>query len=234
MTYLNDPNTHRLATDCCLCGRALRDATSVEIGIGPICRDRAGYGDGPSEHRAVVNQIIHRAGVAAEDGKVTDVLTAASEIDALGFAKVALTIRHRFIPLKVWHDYAAPVTRYDAQAREEVPVMSPDGTPQTRHAICVKTPYSQKANDTRRDFMRGRCRPVKKGRGDFHWEFDANQQRALLGWLAKNWPGTEAFALADEMRGTGAKVFTVPTWEDFTAKNESTRHGWQRKAGGAK
>ncbi len=224
MTYLNDPNTARLATNCCLCGRPLRDATSVEVGVGPICRDKAGYGEGPTDQRAAVNKLIHRAGVAAEDGKVGAVLATATEIDALGFAKVALTIRERFIALKVWHDHAAPVTRWNRDTRSEELVPG-----QTRHAICVKTPYSQQANDTRRDFMRGRCRPVKLGRGNFHWEFDADQQRNLLGWLAKNWGGTQGFALADEQNGGAAKVFAIPTWDDFTATNENTGHGWQRK-----
>ena len=72
-----------------------RDAASVEIGISLIRRDRAGYGEIPSEHRPAVNKLIHRAGVAAEDGNVRDVLGAATEIDTLGFARVAPTIRER-------------------------------------------------------------------------------------------------------------------------------------------
>lgn len=38
MSYENAPATILLATHCCICGRPLLDADSVEIGIGPTCR----------------------------------------------------------------------------------------------------------------------------------------------------------------------------------------------------
>ena len=38
MSYENAPATLLLATHCCLCGRPLVDAESVECGIGPHCR----------------------------------------------------------------------------------------------------------------------------------------------------------------------------------------------------
>lgn len=44
-TYENAPSTKMLATHCCACGRALRDAVSVEAGMGPDCRERHGYGE---------------------------------------------------------------------------------------------------------------------------------------------------------------------------------------------
>ena len=93
------------------------------------------------------------------------------------------------------------------------------------------TPYSDRANGNRRDFMRGRCRPVRgEKRGDFHWEFDHRQQRNLLAWLARNWGGQQGLALADEDAGTPARVFDIPTWKDFTAANQQDARGnWQRK-----
>jgi len=37
--------TTKVATHCCVCGRTLRDATSVEFGIGPVCRKKYQYED---------------------------------------------------------------------------------------------------------------------------------------------------------------------------------------------
>jgi hypothetical protein len=42
-TYENAPATALLATDCAACGRPLLDAMSVELGIGPECRRKAGW-----------------------------------------------------------------------------------------------------------------------------------------------------------------------------------------------
>ena len=43
MSYENAPATRMLATHCAACGRPLVDATSVETGMGPVCRERYGY-----------------------------------------------------------------------------------------------------------------------------------------------------------------------------------------------
>jgi hypothetical protein len=43
MSYENAPATEMLATHCAICSRPLLDAVSVEIGIGPVCRQRHGY-----------------------------------------------------------------------------------------------------------------------------------------------------------------------------------------------
>jgi hypothetical protein len=44
-TYEAAPATHLLATHCAVCNRALRDATSVERGVGPDCAEKYGYAD---------------------------------------------------------------------------------------------------------------------------------------------------------------------------------------------
>jgi hypothetical protein len=41
--YLKDKATRILATNCCCCGLPLRDAKSVELGVGPVCRDKHGF-----------------------------------------------------------------------------------------------------------------------------------------------------------------------------------------------
>lgn len=41
--YENAPATKLVATHCACCGKALVDALSVDIGIGPICRGKWGF-----------------------------------------------------------------------------------------------------------------------------------------------------------------------------------------------
>lgn len=43
MSYETAPSTILLATHCAACARPLRDADSVEAGMGPDCREKYGY-----------------------------------------------------------------------------------------------------------------------------------------------------------------------------------------------
>ena len=43
MSYETAPSTILLATHCAACNRPLRDADSVEAGMGPDCREKHGY-----------------------------------------------------------------------------------------------------------------------------------------------------------------------------------------------
>ena len=47
-TYESAPSTILLATHCACCNRPLRDAVSVEAGMGPDCRDKHGYNEEPA------------------------------------------------------------------------------------------------------------------------------------------------------------------------------------------
>jgi len=47
----------KIATHCCICGRQLIDATSVEKGIGPICRNKYNYEDAYPVLTAQANQL---------------------------------------------------------------------------------------------------------------------------------------------------------------------------------
>ncbi len=116
-TYENAPALDLVATRCCACGRPLLDAASVEIGMGPVCRGRAGLdgvGTGAdwervagllrntgieldtADARRVANRIVHR--IAADQGAamVPALLTA---LEALGFATVATAIREHLRPV---------------------------------------------------------------------------------------------------------------------------------------
>lgn len=91
MSYENAPATKMLATHCCLCGRPLVDAVSVESGMGPDCRENSGYyAEGVSEdQRSTVNAIVYR--LAA--GMPLDEMPAAIEtVRAFGFHKLADTL----------------------------------------------------------------------------------------------------------------------------------------------
>lgn len=109
--YTDAPATDLLATRCAACGRPLLDAVSVEIGMGPVCRERAGLdgaGTGAywptvvsllagtgidlsgADARRTANKVVHR--IAADQG-AADVPVLLGALDALGFAGVASAIR---------------------------------------------------------------------------------------------------------------------------------------------
>ena len=116
--YTNAPATALVATHCCACHRELTDAVSVEIGMGPTCRRKAGLdGDGTgadwgralpllaacgvaveNDARRAANVVVHR--IAADQGAANvPVLLAA--LEALGFARVAAAIREHLRPASV-------------------------------------------------------------------------------------------------------------------------------------
>ncbi len=43
MSHENSPACELVATHCCICNRPLTDALSVELGIGPVCREKHGF-----------------------------------------------------------------------------------------------------------------------------------------------------------------------------------------------
>ena len=93
--YENAPATKMLATHCVVCGRPLLDARSVELGIGPDCRDQ--YDGGiDDETRRQANSLVHRAAIAAQRGKIAEVMDLADAIEQLGLHSLADAIRHRF------------------------------------------------------------------------------------------------------------------------------------------
>lgn len=96
MSYEFAPSTIMLATRCAVCRRALRDAKSVEVGMGPDCRQKHGYTeieDASEEARTAANAIIHRAACYVRDEQV--VAECCSALRLLGFVKVADRIEYR-------------------------------------------------------------------------------------------------------------------------------------------
>ena len=94
--YLNAPATRLLATNCIVCGRALVDAISVSLGIGPECRD--GENDGISEEtRVAANKLVFEASLAASAGEIYKVHEFADAIRALGLENLAEKVGRRFV-----------------------------------------------------------------------------------------------------------------------------------------
>jgi hypothetical protein len=117
MSYETAPSTALLATACALCGRPLRDAISVEAGVGPDCRKKYGYAEAQTapdftaalscvgsdggrisesladalsngDARRAANILVHRAAL-----EQSPYLVAA--ISALGFARLAEKLAER-------------------------------------------------------------------------------------------------------------------------------------------
>jgi hypothetical protein len=88
-----------LATNCVVCGRALLDAVSVELGIGPECGEpiHNAYKSGLiSDEQGKANRLVHKAAIAAQNGKIATVVDIAADIAALGFAELAEKVARRF------------------------------------------------------------------------------------------------------------------------------------------
>jgi hypothetical protein len=90
----------RLATRCVLCDAPLADSVSVEVGIGPTCRKRAGL-ERDFVGRGEANELTTKAAVLAEEGHVTEVLEVADALEAAGYATLAVKMRSRFVDLRV-------------------------------------------------------------------------------------------------------------------------------------
>lgn len=73
MSYETAPSTVLLASCCAICGRALRDAVSVEAGIGPDCREKYGYGEaqGSADWLKAVDSLGAASGMFGSEGPLT-------------------------------------------------------------------------------------------------------------------------------------------------------------------
>ena len=97
MSYTEAPATKMLATNCVCCGRPLVDACSVELGIGPDCREGVFPEGVDQSDRKIANEHVFHASVAAQNGHVAKVLEYSEMIRALGFAELADKVASRFI-----------------------------------------------------------------------------------------------------------------------------------------
>lgn len=94
-SYENAPATKMLATACVCCGRPLVDATSVELGIGPECREGMDGGI-PEETRKVANEVVFKAALAAQAGEITKVKALAKVLEDMGLPGLSEKVCRRF------------------------------------------------------------------------------------------------------------------------------------------
>jgi hypothetical protein len=95
MSYEDARATKMLATHCVCCGRLLVDATSVELGIGPECR-KGDDGGIPDAVRVEANGLVYAAALAADQGRVGEVVQIAGKIRELGLDTLASKVGRRF------------------------------------------------------------------------------------------------------------------------------------------
>lgn len=122
MSYENAPQTALLATHCMLCGKELCDAVSVEVGIGPVCRKKAGYADGPEESRKAANKLIHFVAVSKDNAQR---IVAMNDLMGLGFAGVVKAMLRAVADVKI--------------------SMTDESHPHGAGRLAVKTPYNPAA-----------------------------------------------------------------------------------------
>ena len=125
MSYENAVATKMLATHCVACGRALVDAVSVEMGIGPECRD-GNDGGIPDDKREAANAFVFKAAIAAQEGRVFEVMALADKVQELGLAGLADKVRRRF---------------NEAAVKAEITIEEKDGM------YTVDTPFRRKDSD---------------------------------------------------------------------------------------
>jgi hypothetical protein len=116
MSYENAPATELVATSCACCGRPLVDATSVETGVGPICREKHGFADaqwppnwdrvapilaelgvtygGGEDPREICNRIVHRIACEIDTPEVVARLIEA--VSGLGYVTLASRVAERY------------------------------------------------------------------------------------------------------------------------------------------
>jgi len=164
--YENAPATLLLATNCAVCGRALVDAKSVEIGMGPDCRRKHGYEvEVGEEARKEANLLIHTvAFVLSHTPKdlAGTVLVVVPRLQVLGFTQLAEVLGDR-----------ASVVKVEEQA---------DGR------ISLATPYSQEVVDAQRAIPGRRWDKVGKVNtfpGSSRGEVWALLRRLFAGQLGK-------------------------------------------------
>jgi hypothetical protein len=134
-----------LASRCAVCSRSLRDALSVELGIGPICRERHGYDYGActEEERQQANKLVHECAVHIDDDEFR--LIACAELRLLGFTKLATRIEFR------GKDEAKRVRAAKSSIRiteHTIPARynGHGGWYPAVKGLLVSTPYSEEAN----------------------------------------------------------------------------------------
>jgi len=92
MTYENAPSTRMLAVKCASCHKPLRDALSVNVGMGPECRKRIIFQDASETNRKAANRLVAQIAVEADMMNVAKMIQC---LQNLGFGELADVIARR-------------------------------------------------------------------------------------------------------------------------------------------
>lgn len=195
MSYENAPSTRLIATSCACCGRPLRDADSVEAGVGPDCRKRYGYdlAQGPADFAAACAALE----LAGDDPDLTRLLDrddAHSSANRLAhaFAVHGDGRRHAAIASACVALGYAQLGAKLSDVAAEVRVEQVDG------GFAVMAPYVEGAGSR---WYRAGGRWDKAGKV---WRFGQASRRALWSLLGELYPGR----VAAGPRG----LFIIPTF----------------------
>lgn len=98
MGHESAPATNLVATNCCVCGRPLLDASSLASGIGPVCAKKTGYGreELPADVRAEANLLVYELAKFGKDVRAIERLVRLRE---LGFGALVERVEERLAPL---------------------------------------------------------------------------------------------------------------------------------------
>jgi len=165
--YTAAPATKMLATNCIICNRPLADARSVETGVGPECASRLDIPRDIDEGtRKVANEYVFDAAIAAQEGKIEEVLRCADTIEGMGLTSLADKIRHRF--------------KRAAQHKAKITIEVEDGY------YKVKTPFRR--GDKEAFIAAGRDIPGRRYRNGLNY-VPASQKAALWALLREFFGG---------------------------------------------
>lgn len=102
MAYTDAPATKMIYQFCLLCRRPLLDAVSVEIGMGPKCRSKAGIEVGEwTPNRERCNQLVYEATQAVLQKEFDKLTPIVEEFRILGFASLAQAVAERYFPISI-------------------------------------------------------------------------------------------------------------------------------------
>lgn len=114
MSYESAPATLMLATHCVVCGRSLLDAKSVEVGMGPDCREKYGYDEPVSEEaRREANKRVYLLALYRAHPRTASSREAVEHMERireLGLSKLAAVLDERLSSVVI--EVASPTGLY--------------------------------------------------------------------------------------------------------------------------
>jgi hypothetical protein len=160
MSYESATATKLLATHCAVCCRPLVDAQSVELGIGPDCRRKYGFGSASAPGREEANKIVYAIAELVSTGQNVGSAAApgVTRLRELGFNTLADKLMDKWCPIRI----------------EEQNGM-----------LYVKTPYDPEAVNSCRSIRGRRWDHAKKQNS-----FPTTSRGQVWEWLKRHYAGS--------------------------------------------